>query len=186
MKWISAHVSRWFRRRGESSPNAPGPTDHVIELKQALDSLVAQARQTIQSTDAPNPLLLEACDNFTSRGPELLDEATRYLWADYRSVADEFSADERRAYGIPELAPTADIWTKVSIEHPPELRTGGGLYEPGRSYISFEGEVPWEPEHGLQLVFEDGEQVYRVGPYDGHNTNAHAYADDSLLGVIFK
>ena len=81
VKWISAHVSRWFRRRGESSPNAPGPIDHVIELKQALDSLVAQARQAIESTEAPNPLLFEACDNFTSRGPELLDEATRYLWA---------------------------------------------------------------------------------------------------------
>lgn len=46
--------------------------------------------------------------------------------------------------------------------------------------------MSWEPEHGLQLVFENGLTVCKVGPYDGHNTNAHAYADASLLNVVFK
>ena len=52
--------------------------------------------------------------------------------------------------------------------------------------MSFEGEVSWEREHGLQLVIEEGARVCKVGPYDGHVTMAHAYGDPSLLGVIFK
>lgn len=55
---------------------------------------------------------------------------------------------------------------------------------PGRSYLSFEGEVSWEPEHSLQLVFEDGWRVCKVSPYDGHVTVADAYGDSSLLGVV--
>jgi len=26
----------------------------------------------------------------------------------------------------------------------------------------------------------------KVGPYDGHSTNAHAYGDVSLLGTVFR
>jgi hypothetical protein len=51
-------------------------------------------------------------------------------------------------------------------------------------YLSFEGEVSREPEHGLQLVHEDGQRVCKVGPYDGHVTVAHAHGDPSLLGVV--
>lgn len=56
---------------------------------------------------------------------------------------------------------------------------------PGHSYLSLEGEVSWEPERGLQLVFEDGQRVCRVSQYDGHVTVAHAYGDPSLLGTVF-
>jgi len=54
-----------------------------------------------------------------------------------------------------------------------------------RSYLSFEGEVSWEPEHELQLVYEDGQRVCKVRQYDGHVTVADAYGDPSLLGVVF-
>jgi hypothetical protein len=57
---------------------------------------------------------------------------------------------------------------------------------PELSYISFEGEVTWEPEHGLQLVFEHGRRVCKVGPYDGHHTKGHAYGDPALIDVVFK
>ncbi|MBO0834789.1 MAG: hypothetical protein J2P28_04615 [Actinobacteria bacterium] len=57
---------------------------------------------------------------------------------------------------------------------------------PGRSYLSFEGEVSWEPEHGMQLVYEDGQRLCKVSQYDGHVTVAHALGDPSLLGVIFR
>ncbi|MGC7101877.1 hypothetical protein ACPZ19_45000 [Amycolatopsis lurida] len=36
----------------------------------------------------------------------------------------------------------------------------------------------------LQLVFRDGRDVTKVGPYDGHLTNSAAYADDELDGVV--
>jgi hypothetical protein len=53
-------------------------------------------------------------------------------------------------------------------------------------YVSLECECDWEPEHGLQIVFRDGRTVTRVGPYDGHLTNAAAYADDTLDGVVYR
>ncbi len=179
-------LTRWARPRN-TNPTAPvGPTRRVEELKNALDGLVVQALHAIEAENDHHPVLAEACDNFLKRGPELLDEATPYLWDYYRSVADDFSATQRRDLGIPELSPSTDIWDEVTFDFLPAIETGGVRYEPGLSYISFEGEVSWEREHGLQLVIEHGERVCKVGPYDGHHTNAHAYGDESLYGVIFR
>ena len=124
--------------------------------------------------------------NFTSRGPELLDAATDHLWAYYRSVAAALSPAEREQRGVPTIDESGDIWEQVEIRFPPAFTLGGRRFAPARSYISFEGEVSWEIEHGLQLVVEDGRRVCKVGPYDGHVTNAHAYGDESLLGVVFR
>jgi hypothetical protein len=110
--------------------------------------------------------------------------ATPFLWEYYRSesVLDREEGDE---WAIAKLDDTADIWEHVRIELPPTICEGGTMLEPARSYISFEGSVDWEQEHGLQLVFEEGLRVCKVGPYDGHVTNAHAFDDPSLLGVVF-
>ncbi len=167
-------------------PGMANPTKRVHELKRLLDELLATA-----ANDLPNEADLRSCldgsvANFVRGGPQLLDEATSYLWAYYLSFAGSFSAEERAACGIPELPDSIDIWDEVDFEHPPEIDLGRGRYSPAPSYISFEGEVSWEREHGLQLVFEHGRRVCKVGPYDGHPTNAHAYADESLLDVVFK
>ncbi|WP_394298793.1 DUF6985 domain-containing protein [Allosalinactinospora lopnorensis] len=65
----------------------------------------------------------------------------------------------------PEIPDSADIWEHVQFHHPPEWRLGGGPLTPGRSYLSFGGEVSWEPEHGLQLVYEDGRRVCKASRY---------------------
>lgn len=74
----------------------------------------------------------------------------------------------------------------MSITVAPEVTLGGSAHTPARCYFSFEGDVPWEHEHGLQLVIEDGRRVCQLGPYDGHLTNAAAFADASLLPVVVK
>lgn len=157
----------------------------VQELKQKLDVLL---RDADLDDLAPDERLLaeEAARNFTSGGTALLDAATEFMWAYYKDFVGEFTPAERSEYGLPELRAGADIWDEVEFRHPPEVWVGDGPLEPGPSYISFEGDVSWEREHGLQLVFEHGERVCKVGPYDGHLTNAHAYGDPSLLGVIYK
>jgi uncharacterized protein DUF6985 len=125
-------------------------------------------------------------DNFLGQGPTILDEATDALWAYYSSTVSHFSETERAEYGIPEIPPDSDIWDHVTFAFLPWIELGGTRLEPAPSYLSFEGEVSWEPEHGLQMVFEQGRRLCKVGPFDGHNTNAHAYDDESLLGVVFK
>jgi hypothetical protein len=52
-------------------------------------------------------------------------------------------------------------------------------------YISIECECDWEPEHGLQVVLKHGAKVTKVGPYDGHLTNADAAAKPDLENVIY-
>jgi hypothetical protein len=52
-------------------------------------------------------------------------------------------------------------------------------------YVSVGCECDWEVEHGLQIVFRDGATVTKVGPFDGHLTNASAHARDDLEGVVY-
>jgi hypothetical protein len=160
-------------------------SDRVRELKPILDRLAEQATFQRELTPDDQVLRAEVIGGFIAGGAELLDEATPFIWAYYRSTAGEFTAEERLRYGIPEIPDSADIWEHVQFRHPPEWRLGGGPLTPGRSYLSFEGEVSWEPEHGLQLVYEDGRRLCKVSQYDGHLTVAHAHGDPSLLEVVF-
>jgi hypothetical protein len=158
----------------------------LIQLKALLDGLSRDA--DLDDLDASERGLGEiALRNFQSLGAGALAEVTPYLWQYYRSEAEGFTAEERAAYGIPDLDDsTANIWNEVTFRHSPTVELGGNPLEPAPSYVSFEADVSWEPEHGLQVVFEEGLRLCTVGPCDGHSTNAHAYGDPSLLGVIFK
>ena len=70
--------------------------------------------------------------------------------------------------------------------HPgPEIVVARAHRRDRRVYVSVECECDWEPEHGLQIVFREGTTVTKVGPFDGHLTNAAAYARDDLEGVIY-
>lgn len=155
------------------------------DLKTLLDRLAEQSEPGAEPAADDLVLRAQAIGAFLSGGPQLLDEATPFLWEYYRSTAAEFTPEEQGRYGIPQIPDTADIWEHVQFRHPPQWRLGSGPLSPGRSYLSFEGEVSWEPEHGLQLVYEDGQRICKVSQYDGHVTIAHAHGDPSLLGVIF-
>ncbi len=83
----------------------------------------------------------------------------------------------------------------VQIQHPKEIwdfiTPGFEIYISRRYhgdkkiYISIECNCEWESDHGLQLVFRDGNQICKVSPFDGHLTNSDAYADSSLENVIY-
>lgn len=53
-------------------------------------------------------------------------------------------------------------------------------------YLSIESECSWEIEHGLQVVFRNGNTICKLGPFDSHLTNSDAYADPSLEDVVYK
>ena len=161
------------------------PSALVCDLKALLDRLAKEAGFEEDLVTDEGILRRAAVGGFIAGGPELLDEATRFLRAYYWSTAAEFSPRERIRCGIPEISHTADIWEHVRFRRPPSWTRGGGPLMPGRCYLSFEGEVSWEPEHGLQLVYEDGVRLCKVGQCDGHVTVAHAHGDASLLGVVF-
>lgn len=155
-------------------------------LKVRLDALLDAARPDGDFTSGDLACFSDARRRFLDAGPDLLDQVTGDLWTYYRSTADEFTEQQRADYGIPELAATADIWAEVSVNTSPDLTVGRSPLEPARCYMSFECEVSWEPEHGLQLVVEEGRRICKLGPYDGHLTNAAAFGDSALLNVVFQ
>ena len=159
----------------------------VTKLKKRLDRLAAKATNRPAASDPHARAVFDAAlANFVKGGDALLDKVTKYLWRYYRATIAEFDDAQIDDYEIPRLARDIDIWKHVTLSHPPEFQLGRtSKYEPGISYFSFEGEVSWEPEHGLQLVFEHGRRVCKVGPYDGHMTQAHASGKLSLLRVVF-
>jgi hypothetical protein len=53
-------------------------------------------------------------------------------------------------------------------------------------YATIGCDCDWEEEHGLQLVLREGLTVTKLGPYDGHLSNADAFADTSLENTIYR
>jgi hypothetical protein len=119
-----------------------------------------------------------AIHTFLALGREALDEAGPAVFEYYRHIA-ELVGDEE---GFPRIAGPGDVWNHVAFLHEITVQRDG---EGSPVYVSVEAECEWEREHGLQLVFRDGARVTKVGPYDGHLTNASAYARDDLEDVIY-
>lgn len=125
----------------------------------------------------------KAIENALRPGLNLLARAEthvfRYFQDTMRLLADE----------APDLSITnaADVWRHVDFGDNIHVhREGGDQFVEAGVYLSIECSCDWEPEHGLQLVFRDGIEITKVGMYDGHLTNAHAFADPRLLGVVYR
>jgi uncharacterized protein DUF6985 len=119
-------------------------------------------------------LFAEAVAAIRAGGAPLLDTVTPHLWEYYGDRADACGEDN---LGMTPLADGDDIWEHVELAAPPSLHVGfGPPDEPSPCYVSFEGEVSWEPEHGLQVVFDHSGAVCRVGPYSGRLTNTGPFA----------
>ena len=140
----------------------------------------------LEPTPAQRESHERAVAQFIAAGPELLDEATPYLWAYYRREWAAFTDEEREDSGIPEILESDDIWDHTEFFEGPMLTAGTNELEPAESYLTFSGSIPWEDEHGVALVFDEGRRLGKVGPDDGHVTNAMACGDASLLGVVLR
>lgn len=108
-----------------------------------------------------------------------LQDAAPAVFEYYQDIAAEFADDE----DFPQIAGPEQVWDHVSVDrHDVTVRRHSG---DGLVYVSVECECSWEEEHGLQVVFRGGARVTKIGPYDGHLTNASAYARDDLENVVY-
>lgn len=131
-----------------------------------------------------------AIANLLAQRRTLLTDASYHVYQYCRDALADFGADEltredAQAQGLRELAIArpADVWKHVELGG---TLTVGRDHGRGRTvYISLECNCAWEPEHGLQLVFENGVAVSKIGPFDGHMTNVSAYDDRKLKGVVY-
>lgn len=108
---------------------------------------------------------------------------SRHVFAyykDYRqAVGGEDWLDEEM--GVPETP--VDIWKYVTPSTEIDITQGHRSDE--NWYVVMEANCEWEEEHGIMLVWRNGKTLSKVGGYDGHITNTHAYADDSLIDVVY-
>ncbi|MGN0097309.1 MAG: DUF6985 domain-containing protein [Corynebacterium sp.] len=102
--------------------------------------------------------------NYRSLPESALKGSTPEVFANYREMAEEFSAEERADYGIPEIADPDDVWNFVTLGTSATVELDD---ETDEWFVITENECEWEPEHGLQLVLRNGEEVTRVSQYDG-------------------
>jgi hypothetical protein len=115
-----------------------------------------------------------AIANFLAIEPPVLDAAEPYIFQYYQDCSSY----------VPELTIRSpeDVWRHISFGDPTVSRD---LFGDRGIYVSIECECDWEEEHGLQIVFRNGAEVNKVGPYDGHLTNSAAFADPSLQDVVY-
>jgi len=83
---------------------------------------------------------------------------------------------------VDEIVDGQDILTKIELDSDIEVRWD---CDENDVYVSLGGGCDWEIEHGLQITLRNGNQLAKVGDYDGHVTNADAYDSDDLRGVIY-
>jgi len=141
-------------------------------------------------SDRGAQLAAEAINNFRAAGAEVRHDTARYVHQYYLSVRNQYDDADCIDYGIPLDLTVDTVWDHVTFRNPPSVNPEpigySNLLHRDIAYIDFECECSWEPEHGLQMVFIHGQRIGKVGPYDGHLTNAHASADEALLDVVFR
>jgi len=135
-------------------------------------------------TDDPRPdEIRRAVQNALDATPALLDAAEPYVVRYCEEMLERYDDGERPDVT---LAKPSDVWSHVQFGSVFYVsRRADGDAEDG-IYLSLECNCDWEIEHGLQLVLRDGRTVSKVGPFDGHLTNADAFADRALVGVVYR
>ncbi|MEU4689597.1 hypothetical protein [Actinoplanes sp. NPDC023714] len=124
-----------------------------------------------------------AVRTFLALDHAVLEAAIPHLWAYYRDITDDVLAAGDDDWYV-EIAGPERVLDHIRLGDVPVVTRDH--HADRHVYVSVECACDWEEEHGLQLVFRDGAEVTKVGPYDGHVTNAGAYGDPSLQGVVYR
>lgn len=120
-----------------------------------------------------------AIANFLAQGAGALKIAEPHIFQYYQDCKNDCPEDLEDL-----VIPTAsEVWNHVRLGGEPNILRRP--YGDKGVYVLLECGCDWEPEHGLELVFKNGESLCKVGPFDGHLTNSDAYGDESLENVIY-
>lgn len=122
----------------------------------------------------------QAIKHFIALKKLQLKDAEPHLLAYYQDTVAHHPAPG----DIPTITQAADVWSHIDFGFEVTVRRRA---DGDRAvYLSFECNCDWEPEHGLQLVFKNGNVIAKLGPFDGHLTNADAYGDPALEDVVYR
>jgi hypothetical protein len=154
-----------------------------ISAERPIRALGALPRRVIVSGYDDDPAKEEihaAIRDFLALDGSVLQAAAPSIFEYYQDVVAGWGPGDPRYVKIPS---PAEIWRHIHIGT--DVMVVRNPSHDRRVYVSIECECDWEPEHGLQIVFREGQVVSKVGPYNGHVTNAAAYARYDLADVVY-
>lgn len=125
----------------------------------------------------------EALATFLALTPADRLKDSRHVFAYYCDFREAVGGEDwlDAEMGIPEKP--EDIWDHVT---PNVVGVWKGRGDDKHTYIFVEANCVWEEEHGLLLVWRDGKVLNKAGGFDGHPTNAGAYADNAMSDVVYR
>lgn len=119
----------------------------------------------------------DAIRRFIAMPQQTLTDASIHVFAYYTDIRKFEWSD------APDIPSAEQVWNFVRFGSDAIVsRRGDG---DDRIYISLSCGCAWEIEHGLQLVFREGNLISKVGQIDGHVSNANAFADPALEDVVY-
>lgn len=122
----------------------------------------------------------ESIANFLSIDQSVLKNAEKHIYQYYQNCLQQMEEDDFQAVVIES---PRDVWAHVRLGNEPLISRRA--YGDHGVYVSVACGCDWEDEHGLQIVFKNGSEVNKIGPYDGHLSNADAFGDESLENVVY-
>mmetsp|Transcript_25639 Transcript_25639/g.78887 ORF Transcript_25639/g.78887 Transcript_25639/m.78887 type:complete len:233 (-) Transcript_25639:871-1569(-) len=136
-----------------------------------------------------------AMRNFVAHGDEAIRRAEAYLFAYYQDTRDRRDASlatfGELDFEFPEIHAPADVWKHVKLAGTGAPSGAAFVHVRRRQYgnravyVLVEGSCGWDPDAGLSVVLYHGHRVTRVGAYDGHLSNADAFAMPDLEHVVY-
>ncbi len=129
--------------------------------------------------DEDEPAVHRAIETFLNSG-SALPAASAAVHAYYGDTVRLFR-EQGWELELAEIAEPELVWEYVSFGR--EFHVDRDV--DGQVYVSVECECSWEREHGLQLVFRGGGTITKIGPFDGHLTNASALGRVGLEDVVY-
>jgi hypothetical protein len=132
----------------------------------ALDGVTARVFLEGYDDDPAPDAVHAAVRTFLTMDASALHAAAPMVFGYYRETAELVGFDDPDE-PMPVIAGPEAVWDHVRIGD--EVTVARSARD-GGVYVSIECECAWEVEHGLQIVFRDGAEVTKVGPYDGSMT----------------
>ncbi len=128
---------------------------------------------------------LPALKNFLALSNEQRQSDARHLVAYCKLMIEAVGEEVLEDMEVSEV--TAEkIWNHTQVSHIFFGKLDAGKYAAETTvYLQIEGNVDWEPEHGLQMSWANGNKLVKAGPFDGHPTNGHAYAKPEYDRYVF-
>jgi hypothetical protein len=126
----------------------------------------------------------KALSNFLSLGADGRLAASRHVFAYYLDQKAAFEKIGFKPDTMPDISAAERVWDYVQaklvfVQH--------DHYSAGNEpYVAIEADCDWHAERGLMLCFRWGNSLTKCGGFNGHVTNRNAFADDSLVDVVYR